>query len=254
MAAKNFTQIPALLAPDKFDFDAKVLEVRDSEVLLSKSYFYPNVSAQPCDTGTVCWGKSETGILEVELREGRLWHAVAGAAPSVGTTVHCRINRERRRQMSRLHTAAVLVAGVAHTHWHCDVSSCRLSSDGGRLDFTCRLKPREAVEELLARCNTAIAKGATVSTGWIDVKRADEHVSLYRSAATSRKVQCQPGRVVQIGVNGSTLERQFDIGTHVRDISELGQILPGHAHGSSKKFFENKGHNHFRIRFHLADL
>ena len=60
--------------------------------------------------------------------------------------------------------------------------------------------------------------------------------------------------MVQIGVNGSTLERQFDIGTHVHDIRELVQIRLGPGNGSTKKAFENKGRNHFRIRFHLADL
>jgi len=254
MAAIESTQIPALLAPATTEFDATVLEVHGHEFLMNKSFFYPNVSAQPCDLGTVRWGTVECEIQQVELKAGKLWHAFRGAVPPVGSMVHCRIDSERRRLMSRLHTAAVLVAGVAHTHWRCDVSSCRLSPDGVRLDFTCARKPREAVEQLLARCNAAIAKGAVVSTGWIDVKRADEHVSLYRSAATSRKVQYQRGRVVQIGANGSTLERQFDIGTHVHNICELGRILPGHGNGSSKKFFENKGRNHFRVRFHLADL
>lgn len=254
MTSKDFIHIPALLAPTKFDFNATVLEARDGEVLLNTSYFYPNVSAQPCDIGTAFWEKFETAIQSVELRDGRLWHTVSGVVPPVGTKVHCQIDRERRHQMSRLHTAAVLVAGVAHTQWRCDVSSCRLSPDGVRLDFTCARKPREAVEELLARCNAAITKGAAVLSNWIDVKRANEHVSLYRSAATSRKVQHQPGRVVQIGVNGTTLERQFDIGTHVNNIRELGRILPGHGNGSSKRFFDNKGRNHFRVRFHLADL
>ena len=154
--------------------------------------------------------------------------------------------------MSRLHTAAVLVAGIAHKQWHCDVSSCSLSANGVRLDFTCSRKHKSEVEELLARCNAAIAKGAEVSERWIDVRRAEEHIAYYRSAATSRKVQNQPGRVVQIGINGSTLERQFDIGTHIHDIGELEEIRLGPGNDSLRKAFENKGRNHFRIRFHLA--
>lgn len=67
-----------------------------------------------------------------------------------------------------------------------------------------------------------------------------------------RKVQNQPGRVVQIGANGSASERQFDIGTHVRNMRELGEIRLGPGNGSHKKALENKGKNHFRIRFHLS--
>jgi Ser-tRNA(Ala) deacylase AlaX len=253
MLVKDFIQIPALLAPAKKEFEAMVLEVRGSEVLLNTSFFYPNVSAQPCDTGTGRWGDFESAIQRVEFREGQLWHTFANPVPPVGTTVHCRIDWARRILMSRLHTAAVLVAGVAHTLWRCDVSSCSLSQDGVRLDFTCARKPGKDIEELLARCNAAIRKGAAVKLNWIDVNRAEEHVSLYRSAATSRKLQHQPGRVVQIGVNGSTLERQFDIGTHVHDIRELGQIRIGPGNGSRKKAFENKGRCHFRIRFHLSE-
>ena len=254
MIAKDFIRIFALQAPAKNEFEASVMKVHGSEVLLNTSFFYPNISAQPCDMGIARWGESECAIERVELREGQLWHTFSEPVPPVGTVVHCWIDWSRRLLMSRLHTAAVLVAGVAHSHWRCDVSSCSLSPNGVRLDFTCTRKPLKDVEELLACCNTAIAKGAAVSERWIEVKRADEHVSLYRSAATSRKVQHQPGRVVQIGVNGSTLERQFDIGTHVHNIRELGQILLGLGNGSPKKAAENKGRNHFRIRFRLADL
>lgn len=254
MVGNDFIQIPALRAPTKSQFDAMVLEVRGSDVLLDTSFFYPNVSAQPCDIGTAGWGESESAIQRVELRDGHLWHTFENSVPPVGTSVHCRIDWNRRVFMSRLHTAAVLVAGVAHTSWRCDVSSCGLSPDGVRLDFTCARKTEMDVEELLANCNAAIAKGAAVSTRWIEVRRADEHVSLYRSAATSRKVQQRPGRVVQIGVNGSTLERQFDIGTHVHNITELRQIRIGPGNGSTKKAIENKGRNHFRVRFHLAEL
>jgi misacylated tRNA(Ala) deacylase len=254
MFSKEKNQIRALRYPKKFEFNSTVMDVRGVQMLLDKSFFYPNISAQPCDIGTINWGNSETDVSNVELREGLLWHALNGEAPEVGTAVHCKINRERRWQMSRLHSAAVLVAGLAHSSWRCDVSSCGISERGVRLDFTCGRKSREAVIELLTRCNAAIAKGAAVSTWWIPVRRAEEHVSLYRSAATSRKVQYQQGRVVQIRVNGHTLERQFDIGTHVDDIRELVGIHLGPGLGSQKAALENKGRNHFRIRFHLADL
>ena len=254
MTAKDFTQISALLAPSTTDFDATVLEVRGHEVLLNNSFFYPNVSAQPCDVGTGRWGTVECEIQRVDLKEGKLWHTFSASVPPIGTKVHCRIDAARRAFMSRLHTAAVLVAGIAHTIWRCDVSSCALSPDGVRLDFTCARKTEKDVEELVARCNAAIIKGAAVSTKWIAVKRAEEHVSLCRSAATSRKLLHQPGRVVQIGVNGSTLERQFDIGTHVHNITELRQLHLGPGHGSRKKAIENKGRNHFRIRFHLTEV
>ena len=254
MTTPNFVQIPAVQNPTKDRFDATVLEVRGNEVLLDISFFYPNVSAQLCDTGTARWGKYGGRIERVELHDGKLWHSFTDAIPPVGARVHCLIDWPWRKLMSRLHTAAVLVAGVAHTHWRCDVSSCSLSPAGVRLDFTCTRKPKSDVQELLSRCNAAIRKNAAVSTRWIAVHRAEEHVSLYRSAATSRKVQNQPGRVVQIGVNGSTIERQFDIGTHVENINELGEICLGPGNGSRKKALENKGKNHFRVRFHLKEI
>jgi len=252
MAAPNYVQIPALQAPTKDRFDATVLDVQGNEVVLDVSYLYPNVSAQPCDTGVARWENSEGTIQRVELHDGKLWHSFTDAVPPIGARIHCLVDWPRRMLMSRLHTAAVLVAGVAHNLWRCDVSSCSLSSDGVRLDFTCARKPESQVRELLHRCNETITKGAAVTARWTPVHRAEEHVSLYRSAATSRKVQNQPGRVVQIGANGSTVERQFDIGTHVGNIRELGEIVLGPDNGSRKKAFENKGRNHFRIRFHLA--
>lgn len=140
MSVHSFIRIPALQAPAKDRFDAVVEKVQDSEVLLDMSFFYPNVSAQPCDTGIARWENSESEIQRVELRGGQLWHTFIGPVPPVGATIHCRIDWPRRKLMSRFHTAAVLVAGVARELWGSDVSSCSLSSDGVRLDFTCARK------------------------------------------------------------------------------------------------------------------
>jgi Ser-tRNA(Ala) deacylase AlaX len=251
MNVKTSARIPALTDRARDRFDATVIQVQNREVLLDLSFFYPDVSAQPCDQGVARWDDDESAVERVALRGGQLWHSFSGPLPPVGARIHCEIDWPRRQLMSRLHTAAVLVAGMAHSHWHCDVSSCSLSAERVRLDFTCARKAKQEVTDLLARCNEAIAQGAEVTWRWIPVRRAAEHVSFYRSAATMRRVQRQPGRVVQIGVNGRTLEQQFDIGTHVSNIRELGELRLGTLSDPARKALENKGRDHFRIRFHL---
>jgi Ser-tRNA(Ala) deacylase AlaX len=64
MFSKERNQIRALRYPKKFEFNSTVMDVRGVQMLLDKSFFYPNISAQPCDIRTINWGEFRNGCFE----------------------------------------------------------------------------------------------------------------------------------------------------------------------------------------------
>ncbi len=84
-------------------FDATVRDVRDTDgarwIALDQTAFYPGGGGQPADRGTI----GATPVLEVEEREGEIWHRIDGPAEP-GVRVEGAVDWARRLDHMQQHT------------------------------------------------------------------------------------------------------------------------------------------------------
>lgn len=234
---------------------AVVAEVRRHFVRLDETIFFPEMSAQPFDQGRIRLADgSQCDVVAVCLRKGLIWHQVEGPVPSVGESVTCQLDWPRRFFLMRSHTAAVLVSGLAHRVWQCSVTSCSISEDRVRLDLSCSRRSEDEVRTLIEKASSICKKGHKTCWYKTPIRTLDSKPKLVRSATTMSSVNGKIVRVVRIGSKLNPIEEQCDVGTHVRSLAEIGDIHPGARPPSTRRICENKGKNHFRIRFHLKEL
>ena len=99
------------------NFDATIQAVEENRVELDRTAFYVTGGGQPHDTGFLQWGAEESPVEDVRTIDGRVWHQLGGTVPSKGTVVTGSIDRDRRHQMMRTHTAMHILCGVMWQRW-----------------------------------------------------------------------------------------------------------------------------------------
>ena len=199
--------------PYDFEFEAEIIEVADNYVVLNRTLFYPEGGGQPSDTGYI----SGVRVERVEKTDKIRHFLEEKPSFDVGSVVHGRIDRERRHKIMRIHTALHLLTNI------CDellgnikhVGS-GMSDEKGHIDlyYPPRVKP-DLKEKITAAMNDTIHKGAEVET-WFDGET----------------------RYVKIG----DYDALMCGGTHVRNISEIGEII-------LKRKNVGKGKDRLEVRF-----
>jgi len=92
------------------EFDAKVLAVKGKYVILDHTAFYPEGGGQIYDIGTLDGVK----VKNVQKEKGVVLHEVEKpSAFSAGATLHGKVDGERRKQITRHHTAIHLINACA---------------------------------------------------------------------------------------------------------------------------------------------
>ena len=99
-------------------FEAKVTSVKNGTrpgeflVTLDRSAFYPTSGGQPCDTGTLTFGKVTAKVTDVEVGEaGEVIHTVDKEIPA-GTAVRGEIDGARRTDHMEQHGGEHMLAGA----------------------------------------------------------------------------------------------------------------------------------------------
>lgn len=109
-----------LLYMNDFDIvssEARVVAVSNAEdgridIILDRTSFYPRGGGQDWDTGTITNDKASVTIEEVRLDAEGIVHHIGTYTTgeyTVGDTVSCRVNTERRAINTRLHSAGHLI-------------------------------------------------------------------------------------------------------------------------------------------------
>ena len=233
---------------------SKVVRVEGPSLLLDRTLFFPQLSAQPYDQGQLLFDDARRAdVVEVHLRDDGIWHTLSGAQPAPGDFVTCQLDWPRRYFFMRSHTAAVLVSGLATTRWRCCVTCCDIREERIRLDLSCTKQPREDVLALLKTASRLCREGGPVVCATHRCALPRIRSPLVRSEMTKTRLDTGAVRVVRLGPKRNPIEEQYDIGTHVKDLREIHTIRPGVRGAGAASVSDNKGRAHFRIRFHLAD-
>jgi lysyl-tRNA synthetase class 2 len=210
-------------------FEARIEKISKTEddetvLMLDQSAFYPGGGGQPCDLGAISWDGGQLELAKVSKdNDGVISHEgiLNGELPKIGDTVTGKINAEKRHLHSRLHCAGHLLdLGVkqAGLDWKSGISAhfprrCYVNYDGEvNAD-----EYEEIMHKIETSINDYITNGGEVSSAVVPSEKAHE-MSEYIPQNVLDSYQ---------NVHIAKYPDNFNIccgGTHVRDISEIGNV------------------------------
>ncbi|MEM2136512.1 MAG: alanine--tRNA ligase [Candidatus Methanomethylicia archaeon] len=207
--------------PYTFEFEAKVIDVKESYIIMDSTAFYPEGGGQPSDQGKILWDDKETKIIDVQKLGDIILHKFYGEAPPIGGKIVGIVDKERRLSLMRNHTAThLLLAALINTlgkHvWQTGAQKDILKS---RLDITHYKQISEdeikKVEEL---ANEYVLRNIDVNISTIPRAQAEAMygVRIYQGGVVS-------GRDVRI-VEIDGINTQACGGLHVKKTGEVGTI------------------------------
>jgi alanyl-tRNA synthetase len=207
--------------PEQMEFEAKVIDVIENNVILDRTLFYPEGGGQPADHGTLSVNDYVANVVDAQNRNGVIVHETdSDFGFKKGDTVKGMIDQERRMAHMRHHTATHIVNEAAKTVLgkHIWQTGAQKSTDRARLDLTHykRITDEEFKEiELLA--NKAVMKNLPVFIDWMDRIEAEQRYGfvLYQGGVP-------PGKEIRILRVGNDVEACG--GTHVSNTGLIGPI------------------------------
>lgn len=224
------------------DFDATVMDVDESNVVLDRTAFYPRGGGQMSDRGVLLALGNEYPVINVEKRGEVVYHTIDGEVPIGGLRVHGEVDWDHRYTMMRTHTALHVLCGVIYRAFGAHVTGCQMYPDHARMDFTLADLNLDRVSEIERLSNDAIAEGLPVRVRFISRGKASTMPELIRTKINLVPPHVDPIRTVEI----VGLDLQADGGTHVANTFEVGGI-----HITKT---ENKGKENRRLEVELVGM
>jgi len=223
------------------EFEASVINLVDTGVVLDRTAFYTGGGGQPSDSGTLTTEEREYRVNGVKRVDGNLIHQISGDLPTLGSKVSGVIDWERRYLLMRTHTALHILCGVVWRDYGALVTGGDMKPGEGRMDFEFENFSAEFVDELEAKVNAEVAENRDIHAHNLTREQADLVPDLIRT-----KINLLPPNIQEIRTIDITgLDLQADGGTHVANTREVGVIkVVGH---------ESKGRINKRIRIALED-
>ena len=218
------------------EFEAIVVSVNGSQVVLDKTAFYAQGGWQPFDTGVLMKDGEEFHVLSVRKQEGSIVHEISRVGLSQGDRILGKINWERRYMLMRMHTAAHLLCSIFHNKSGALITGNQLEIDKSRVDFSVDDYDPEKIKEYVALANSIIQKNLPVSVTFMPREEALKIPGMVKLAGASPPAVTEL-RIVSI----EGVDTQADGGTHVKSLKEIGTI------GFLKS--ENKGKNNRRVYY-----
>lgn len=220
-------------------FDANVSKTTTKGVVLDRTAFYPGGGGQPSDTGVLVSEGLEYRVVRLLKLGADYLHEIDGNFPEVGSSVHGKLDWERRFQLMRTHTALHIMCGVVWRDYKAKVTGGGMKPLMARMDFELEHMSKDFAVEVENMINTEVVLGRDVSINTLPREEAFQIPDLIRTKINLLPKSIEKVRVVNI----QGLDLQADGGTHVANTSEVGCVrLVGH---------ESKGRINKRLRIEL---
>jgi alanyl-tRNA synthetase len=200
------------------EFDAKVLKIIDGKfAVLDRTAFYPRGGGQEPDHGEM----NGRRVYDVEKAGDVIVHAVEGPDFKAGDTVKCKLDWERRRQITIHHDATHIINTAARKvlgPWVWQEGS-KKDKDKAHLDVDhYDALTEEQVKKIETLANAVIKKAIPIEKFELERTEAEKKFGfgIYQGAAV-------PSKILKIIKVGDDVEACG--GTHGDNTRELGQVI-----------------------------
>ncbi|HAS46850.1 MAG TPA: hypothetical protein DCS93_40570 [Microscillaceae bacterium] len=216
------TQLDYLKDTFLFETSAQFLEVKEHEkgiaVLLSNTIFYPQGGGQPADQGQIIGTSGEFQVQDVRLdAEGVVWHfgSFTSGSFTANERVTLKINRERRIQHAKIHSAGHLL--------DCAVEKLQLTQIIPTKGFHFPEGPYVEYEGVLENGAEMLPQIQTALNEVIGQNPAVIVKELTYEEAQAQGISAPPGKSARI-VNFEGFAACGCGGTHMPNAQEIGSI------------------------------
>jgi misacylated tRNA(Ala) deacylase len=217
------------------EFDAVVESSDEAGVRLDRTAFNPRGGGLVSDVGRLDGAE----VVEVVKKEDAIYHVLGGGATlRPGEAVHGVIDWERRHRVMRMHTTAHILSAVVNRETGALITGNQIAPLESRIDFSLEAFDRERFGGYVRMANEAAASGAEVRSFFMKREEALRTPGFVKLAG-ALPPEVEELRIVQIG----EIDTQADGGVHVKNTSEIGEIVVDKI--------ENKGKSNRRLYFSL---
>lgn len=178
--------------PQMNHFEGKVIEIINGGIVLDQTAFYPEGGGQEWDLGMLD-GHRVTKVIKVKTC---ILHYIDGNLPVVGKTVKGSLDRERRTQLMRHHTAAHIINGCARNLFgnHVWQAGAHKGVEEARLDLTHFENLSSQQRDTLEReCNKVVLQDIPININFMQRDEAERlhGYRLYQGGAV-------PGKIIRV--------------------------------------------------------
>lgn len=199
------------------EFKAIVLNHIDDCIILDKTAFYPTSGGQEHDTGYI----GDSKVIDVKKEGDLIIHKVDRILVNEGQEVNCKIDWDRRKQLTQNHSAVHVINGSSRKILgdHVWQAGSEVKEEKARLDIThySQLTP-EQTKEIEDEANNIIKKKLEVKKMVLPRNVAEKRYGfrLYQGGAV-------PGEEIRV-LNIKNFDVEACGGTHVNNTSEIKLI------------------------------
>jgi misacylated tRNA(Ala) deacylase len=207
------------------EFSASVMDVKPEihAVVLDQTAFYPGGGGQPPDKGFLEFNDLSLPVQKLKADQGAVLHYLPpdSPLPPISAAVNGLLDWPRRYQLMRTHTAMHILCGVIFRDYGASVTGGNMQPLQGRMDFEFTSLHKGLISEIERSINREVEASRSVSWRVLPREEAFQIPDLIRT-----KINLLPPRIKQVRVvEIDGLDLQADGGTHVRNTSEVGEIM-----------------------------
>jgi len=199
------------------EFSAKVLDVSDNIVILDKTAFYPESGGQEGDRGLL----NDCPVTYTKVSGNVILHIMEKINFKKGDTVKGLVDKDRRLNLTRHHTATHIINGVSRQILgnHIWQAGAEKTEEKARLDIThYKLIDNEDLFKIEKISNEIVLKNLPIEKGFFSRAEAEKKYGfrLYQGGAV-------PGKKIRV-VNVKGLDVEACGGTHLDSTGQIGPI------------------------------
>ncbi|MFM2309062.1 MAG: hypothetical protein RLY87_1183 [Chloroflexota bacterium] len=219
--------------PQQTHVVTQVVAIRPGGFAVRVSPFFVGGGGQPMDTGVVSSEGMNHRITQVDVdADDRVWH-LTDAHLQVGQDVDLVVDRQRRRVISRYHTALHVLNTLALTHYNAWITGAQMTEDYARIDFAIEWLDPVMLTDLEARMNAVLTAYHPVHYRTLSVAAFAQRPDLLRTKNVQPPAYRGQVRIVEI----EGFDAQACGGTHAQSTHEVG---PCQIYKSENKGKQNK--------------
>ncbi|MHA1416410.1 MAG: alanine--tRNA ligase-related protein, partial [Candidatus Heimdallarchaeaceae archaeon] len=238
----NLAELPLYWkAPYQTTLITEIIDIKENNVALKQTIFYPGGGGQPCDEGILEFRNGESSeefrIISTYKEDGKIWHKLGhkGNSLSPGQQVLLKLDWEKRYSLMRAHTAQHLFSHFIKKKFDCETLKANFEPFTIDIEVDKELSA-ENVFEVLSDVNLAISKNSKVNSIIIS---QEEYQQKYRNKIRGKDSKEDIVRLIEI-------EEIDDLvccgGTHVDNLLEIqGIILQELKHNKIKLLIGEHG-------------
>lgn len=216
------------------EFEARVVEVLGNAVILDRTAFHPRSGGVANDTGYLEYGGTRYRVSDVYIDRVRnvVVHVVEGDTLGLepGLVVRGFIDWDRRYRLLRLHTAAHILAAVMYRDYGALITGGNIRPEYAYDDYSLEKFDKRIFEDAVAKANEVVRRGIEVKIYWLKREEALRIPGIVKLASRAPP-NAEFLRIVEI----PGVDIQADGGPHVRNTSEIGEIVFLRAENRGRK-------------------